>query len=390
MFLTPDGKPFFGGTYFPKRRATACRGSASCSSASRRSGPSNASRSTRRATSSCDALARDAAARRRGRRRAGGLHRRRALARALRDALMRGLRRRRRRLRRRAEVPAAIDARALLRYAVGRRRRRSARRSACSRCAGWPKAASTTSSAAASAATASTREWTIPHFEKMLYDNGPLLRLYAEAWLLDRASRCSRQVCERTARLGDARDAVAARAATTRPSTRTREGEEGKFYVWKRDEVARAARRRTSTRSFAAHYGLDAPPNFEGQAWHLRVARPLAEVAAATRRAPRTNARRCSTTRERVLFAARETRVRPGRDEKILTSWNALMIDGMALAARVFGRAGLGRVGAARARFPAHRDVARRPACSPRTRTAARTSTPTSTTTRSCSPRCSN
>jgi uncharacterized protein YyaL (SSP411 family) len=87
----------------------------------------------------------------------------------------------------------------------------------------------------------------------------------------------------------------------------------------------------------APHYGLDRPPNFEGRAWNLRVAVPLADVAArlgltgaeANERLARAKAK---------LFAAREMRVRPGRDDKILTSWNALTIAGLARASRALER----------------------------------------------------
>lgn len=84
--------------------------------------------------------------------------------------------------------------------------------------------------------------------------------------------------------------------------------------------------------------GLDAPANFEGHAWHLHLARPLAEVAARLGRSVGDCAALIADARAR-LFAVREARVRPGRDDKVLTSWNALAIDGMAFAARVFGRA---------------------------------------------------
>ena len=94
--------------------------------------------------------------------------------------------------------------------------------------------------------------------------------------------------------------------------------------------------------AFAARYGLDAPPNFEGHSWHLHVARPLADVAARLGRDEAACAALIADARAR-LFALREARDRPGRDDKVLTSWNALAIDGMAFAARVFDRATLGR-----------------------------------------------
>ena len=110
------------------------------------------------------------------------------------------------------------------------------------------------------------------------------------------------------------------------------EGEEGKFYVWTPDEV-RALLTPEECAAVAAVFGLDLPPNFENRYWHLVVARPL---EAARRRARTTHALKLDSARK--LRKAREKRVRPGRDDKVLTSWNALMIGGMAHAARVFGR----------------------------------------------------
>ena len=108
----------------------------------------------------------------------------------------------------------------------------------------------------------------------------------------------------------------------------------------------------------APHYGLDGAPNFEGRHWHLRVTQPLAQIARA-RSACRVAecASACSSQRAPSCSPRAQQRVRPGRDEKILTSWNALMINGMARAARVFGRAGLAGLGAARARFHSARTL---------------------------------
>jgi uncharacterized protein YyaL (SSP411 family) len=114
------------------------------------------------------------------------------------------------------------------------------------------------------------------------------------------------------------------------------EHEEGKFYVWTLEEV----RSLLSADEYAVaepHFGLDGSPNFEDKYWHLRVAKPLRFVAA--RIGATEDACRAILEAARIkLFAARAQRVRPGRDEKILTSWNALMIRGMARAARQFER----------------------------------------------------
>jgi uncharacterized protein YyaL (SSP411 family) len=88
----------------------------------------------------------------------------------------------------------------------------------------------------------------------------------------------------------------------------------------------------------APHYGLDGPANFEEQHWHLRVVKHLPLVARQLGLDLAECGRRLASARGKLL-AAREARVRPGRDEKILASWNALMICGMARAARAFDRA---------------------------------------------------
>jgi uncharacterized protein YyaL (SSP411 family) len=82
---------------------------------------------------------------------------------------------------------------------------------------------------------------------------------------------------------------------------------------------------------------LDRPPNFEGKAWHLVVAHPLEEAERILETAGGPLEPILDSARAK-LMAARDKRVRPGRDEKILTSWNALMVGGMARAARAFGK----------------------------------------------------
>jgi len=167
-------------------------------------------------------------------------------------------------------------------------------------------------------------EWAIPHFEKMLYDNAWLLRLYADAWAITRDPLFER-ICTQTA-AWVMREMQSPEGGYYSALDADSEGEEGKFYVWSVDEV-RALLTPEEFTLASITFGLDRPPNFENHAWNLVMANPVVE----SRRALLDSARA-------KLLAARGKRVRPGLDDKVLTSWNALMIAGMAHAARVFGR----------------------------------------------------
>jgi len=165
--------------------------------------------------------------------------------------------------------------------------------------------------------------WSIPHFEKMLYDNGPLLALLADAWLVGADALFAR--CAEDTAGWIMREMQSPEGGYYSSLDADSEHEEGKFYVWTREEV-RSLLSAEEQRVVFPHYGLDQPPNFENKQWHLRVARPCESEA-------------LLNSAKAKLLAARDKRVRPGRDEKILVSWNALAIRGMAHAGRVLGSA---------------------------------------------------
>ncbi len=178
-------------------------------------------------------------------------------------------------------------------------------------------------------------EWQIPHFEKMLYDNGPLLGLYVQAW---RATQdpLFRAVAEETGEWV-IREMQAPDGGYYATLDADSEGEEGKFYLWTLDQV-QALLDAEEYAVVATRYGLNLPPNFEHRAWHLRV------VAEESKQHPRSDADATQSAdrlvvARRKLFETRSQRVWPGRDEKILTAWNGLMIRGMAVAGRHLGRA---------------------------------------------------
>ena len=165
-------------------------------------------------------------------------------------------------------------------------------------------------------------QWQIPHFEKMLYDNGPLLGLLADAWLVS-ARTAIRALRGRDRGLDHARDAIA------------------------RGRLLLLARRRQRARGgqvlrLGSRGGAATPCTDEEYAAYRRAFRPrpaaeLREPALAPARRSPAHRQICEAAKQK-LFAAREKRIRPGRDEKILVSWNALAIRGMAHAGRVFGR----------------------------------------------------
>ena len=175
--------------------------------------------------------------------------------------------------------------------------------------------------------------WMIPHFEKMLYDNAALLAAYAQA-ALAAADPFFAHIANDTADWA-LREMESAEGSYYSSLDADSEGREGKFYVWDREEV-RAALDSAEFAVFAPRFGLDQPANFEGR-WHLHVTIPLEEVARLTGRTPPQAEALIDAARAK-LRALRAQRVRPARDEKVLTSWNALMIRGMAVAARALQR----------------------------------------------------
>lgn len=176
--------------------------------------------------------------------------------------------------------------------------------------------------------------WAIPHFEKMLYDNGPLLGLYADAWA------CTGNPLFATVAEGIVgwlqREMISPEGLYFAALDADSEHQEGKFYVWLPSEIEALL---TAEEYAAARlcWGLDSAPNFEDHAWHLVMV--LTPLEAATRLGwPEAELVARLDSARGKLFAARASRVRPGRDEKLLTSWNGLMIKGLLRAGRRFGR----------------------------------------------------
>jgi len=172
--------------------------------------------------------------------------------------------------------------------------------------------------------------WMIPHFEKMLYDNAQLLPLYAQAWRAIGAPLFRRAALETADWV--MREMQAPDGGYYSALDADSEGEEGRFYVWSCDEI-RALLDDDEYRVFAPRFGLDREANFEDR-WHLRIVATVTEIARAGGETEESVRRRLDAARIK-LGAARAQRLPPGRDEKILTAWNGLMLRGMAIAARL-------------------------------------------------------
>lgn len=197
--------------------------------------------------------------------------------------------------------------------------------------------------------------WTIPHFEKMLYDNAQLLPVYARLVRACKKGHDARLAADPDAdiSLREAanatvggivdwleRDMSAPNRAFHSSLDADSEGAEGKFYLWTREQV----KARLTEREFALAeraFGLDRPPNFEGTAWHLLRVAPLEDIAHALD-TPVESAPIEYAGIRRKLFDARAGRPHPARDDKILTAWNALAISGLARAARLLDDARCG------------------------------------------------
>ena len=163
--------------------------------------------------------------------------------------------------------------------------------------------------------------WLVPHFEKMLYDNAQLASLYLSGWLAFGDPEC-RRVSEETLDylLREMADPAGGFYSATDADS---EGHEGKFFVWSPEELREVLG--PDDAEYAARYwSVDRGPNFEGKSILYVGGEPDPE--------------RIAPIRAR-LYAARERRVHPGRDDKVLAAWNGLACRAFAEAGRALGRA---------------------------------------------------
>jgi uncharacterized protein YyaL (SSP411 family) len=179
-------------------------------------------------------------------------------------------------------------------------------------------------------------QWLVPHFEKMLYDNAQLASLYLHGWLAtddDEYRRVTEETLDYILR------------EMTHPSggffsaqDADSEGVEGKFFVWSAEEITAALGDAELARAALAYWGVDRGPNFEGHSI-LHVPREPSEVAEQSLGISEEQLMKLIAAARARLYAVREGRVHPGLDDKVLASWNGLALAAFAEAGRLLERA---------------------------------------------------
>jgi len=173
--------------------------------------------------------------------------------------------------------------------------------------------------------------WLVPHFEKMLYDNALLAVAYLEAYQATGEALYARVVEETLSYI--MREMTSPEGPFYSTQDADSEGEEGKFYVWSAREIEQVLGKERAD-PFTYVYGVTPEGNWEGQ--NILHRTRTNEQDARMLRLPDPELRGLLEDSKRELFTVRSRRVWPGRDEKVLTSWNALMISAFAKAAQVF------------------------------------------------------
>jgi len=174
--------------------------------------------------------------------------------------------------------------------------------------------------------------WHVPHFEKMLYDNAQLVSLYSHAWQVT-GNQQYRDVVYETLDFIE-RELSSKEGGFYSSLDADSEGEEGKYYVWTRAEIANILG--SDADIFGEYYNVSEEGNRELGKNILFRRQNLAEIAEKYGLSPETLREKIRYGKERLL-EYREKRIRPGLDDKILTSWNTLMLSGYVDAYRAFG-----------------------------------------------------
>jgi uncharacterized protein YyaL (SSP411 family) len=172
--------------------------------------------------------------------------------------------------------------------------------------------------------------WLVPHFEKMLYDNAQLVRSYAHAYTVTREPLFRSVVEETVSYL--LREMLHSEGGFYATQDADSEGEEGKFFVWTEDEINRVIGAEDGS-IFCRMYDVGEPGNFEGKS----ILHPILAVEPTSKLFRKEPAEITSLVAraKQKLFAEREKRVKPFRDEKIITAWNGLALSGLAAAIKI-------------------------------------------------------
>jgi uncharacterized protein YyaL (SSP411 family) len=189
-------------------------------------------------------------------------------------------------------------------------------------------------------------QWLVPHFEKMLYDNALLSRAYLDAFLLTGNNfyrRITEEILEYVMR-----EMTSPEGGFYSSQDADSDGKEGAFFVWQAEEIEKILGREDGG-LFCSYYGVTPEGNFEGKSI-LHMPKPMS-VAAKLNNVPESRLFEVILRGRNMLFAAREKRIKPGRDEKILTAWNGLMLRSFAEAANSLEREEYARTAVRNAEF---------------------------------------
>jgi uncharacterized protein len=176
------------------------------------------------------------------------------------------------------------------------------------------------------------QRWQVPHFEKMLYDNALLTQLYAELYQLSR-NKSYLETAEKTLDYV-IREMTSPNGGFYSAQDADSEGEEGKFYTWSKQEIISSLDdEKKNADIFCEYYGVTDGGNFEGKNI-LHITKSTGEIARKYGQTPEGIEQVLQHISKR-LFTIREKRTKPGRDDKILTSWNGLMISAFSKVYRI-------------------------------------------------------
>ena len=175
--------------------------------------------------------------------------------------------------------------------------------------------------------------WKVPHFEKMLYDNAQLVSLYSKAYQLTKNPLYKKVVFETLEYIE--REMTSKEGAFYSALDADSEGEEGKFYIWKKEELEKIVDEDYNV--FAEYYSVDKTGYWEHDNYILLRSKTAEEIAKKHNITEEELNKKIDSAKKK-LMKERDNRIRPGLDDKTLTSWNALMIKGYIDAYLTFGK----------------------------------------------------